>query len=215
MSQNSFLKLPQQDGHPIQVVKYHDYIDIFKLNLDLEQLKPACLAAGEMIEHQFKINGQGYADASKKSPYTSAVYDQYNLLSFPVSPFYHVYKGIQSVFAQLPKKDEPHFIQCWLNIFHDDNRFDWHSHSPKQFESWHGYFCVDTEPSVTTYALPGVKDLVAIENKDNQLVISRSEGDKHRTNVWRSHDRKRISIAFDILPARTMTYRPINHWIPI
>ena len=87
-------------------------------------------------------------------------------------------------------------------------------------ESWHGYYCVDVEPSKTSYKLEKNGKIVHVQNEDNLLVLSKSLDDQHRTWAW-EYDHPRITIAFDILPASNIlnfegeNKMGKNHWIPI
>ena len=94
---------------------------------------------------------------------------------------------------------------------------DWHSHWEQKWNSWHGYIYVDVQNSMpaTLYKLPGYSDIITLYGKNGNMVISRSNGDTHKTVLWED-EKPRISIAFDILPESSMTnLNDINHWIPI
>jgi hypothetical protein len=113
-------------------------------------------------------------------------------------------------------------MQAWLNVYRTGEFIDWHSHWPAEFESWHGFYCVDVEPnSSTTYRLFGKipeKDDIVVTSQDNLLVISRSDGDYHRSSEWNNPDKPRITVAFDIIPMSKLYERrnyEKNHWIPI
>jgi hypothetical protein len=91
-----------------------------------------------------------------------------------------------------------------------------------EYESWHGFYCIDVEPdSYTTYRVFGrvpEKDDIVIHSKDNLLVISKSDGDFHRSSKWENEDKPRITVAFDIIPSHKLVegnHVSLNHWIPI
>jgi len=196
---------------------YNDYIITSKLNLNLTEIKDSCYKMKAVIDENFKkhILGNEYIeDEGKFAPLTTQGFEQYNLLMYPFAGFHSLYFEIQKLFQQLNQSNEKHYLRCWLNIYEKDNFVDWHEHFPASCNSWHGFFCVDCEPSKTTYQLPNTLDQVDIISENNLLVLSKSAGDKHRTYPWEYEDRDRITIAFDIVPAKS-TGNFLNHWIPI
>jgi len=203
-------------NNPILSETIFEYINIFDLDLNLNQLKVVCLNVGNYIENTIKESSYIYKNVDNTEvPYTSKIFSEYNLLSFVQKELHDVYKSIKYAFNELPKEEEDFYIQCWLNVYKNNSGLDWHSHWGKEYKSWHGYVCVDSEPSITTYVLPYDEKKVDIKNKDNTLVISRSDGDKHKTNIWDNPNRNRITIAFDIVPASKLVTKQINHWMPI
>ena len=135
---------------------------------------------------------------------------------YPFDEFYDLYQEIKTFFYESSISEEQHYIQCWMNIYRKGDFIDWHTHWPKEKNSWHGFFCVDCEPSYTTYRLPNRYEPVNVTSENNLLVISRSNGDTHRTWPWEYADRDRITIAFDILPR--LEFHPeawLNHWVPL
>ena len=106
----------------------------------------------------------------------------------------------------------------WLNIHNKTEFLNWHSHNSPEEKCYHGYFCVNTEPSITMYRLKDGSTL-DVKNKNNQLVISRSDGDMHCVTPW-SESTKRITLAFDIVPTQVAlnsfyNANRIKNWIPI
>ena len=62
---------------------------------------------------------------------------------------------------------------------------------------FHGYYCVNAEPSITFYKINGI-DLFENINKNNRLVVSET-GHPHGRDDW-YFDKERITIAYDIMP---------------
>ena len=196
---------------------YNDYIITDKLNLDLPKIKNSCYKMQTIIDEHFKekILAVEYAeDEGKLSPITTQGFEHYNLLMYGFDGLHSLYFEIQKIFRQFNTSNENHYIRCWLNIYQKGNFVDWHNHFPPNCNSWHGYFCVDCEPSKTTYQLPDISEPVDIISEDNLLVLSKSAGDRHRTWPWEFEDRDRITIAFDIVPS-AHTGKFLNHWVPI
>jgi len=106
----------------------------------------------------------------------------------------------------------------WLNMHNKTEFLNWHSHNKPEENCYHGYFCVNAEPSTTMYKLKE-GSTVNIDNKNNQLIISRSDGDVHCVTPWNEAE-TRITLAFDIVPKIIATNSFIgqdrtNNWIPI
>lgn len=77
------------------------------------------------------------------------------------------------------------------------------------------YIDVETSMPATLYKVPEYQDIVTIEGKNGNIIISPSNGDMHKTGLW-PNERPRISIAFDILPTSSRFYKnEVNHWVPI
>jgi len=192
---------------------YENYITTSKLNLDLFTIKDSCYQLNNIIE-QFSVDKDGYDDAAGMAPITTKVHEQYNLLMYRFQGFHNLYFEIQKLFQQLKDNDSQYYIQCWLNLYKKGSFIDWHEHYPSTHKTWHGYYCVDCEPSKTTYRLPDKTETIDIIGENNLLVMSKGNGDWHRTWPWEFEDRDRITIAFDIVP-RERTDPRAKYWIPI
>lgn len=208
-------------------IKLHDnYVYTRELQLDLEQQKSTANVMYDFIKNQFTPDGK--TDLGGNSTLTTKVFRQYNYLLYPSQTLHELYDSIKETFHScnlhhwdnnVPK--ETYYIQCWLNFYRKGEFIDWHTHWREQYESWHGFYCVDVEPnSHTTYRIfdrtPGTDDII-IPSKNNLLVMSRSGKDLHRSSEWEM-EKPRITVAFDIVPASKLyegMFKDINHWIPI
>lgn len=189
-----------------------NYIFTRKLNLNKEQVLRSSHLMYQLVTNNFKENMNiGYR--GKSTPSTK-VFNQYNLLMYPFPGFYELYIGIRDSFRHFVPEGQ-HYIQCWLNYYQKGDFIDWHGHWVKESNSWHGIYCVDVEESKTTYKIPGIEHLVDVVGQDDLLILSKSDGDKHRSSEW-LNDRPRITIAFDVVPAVMLNPRMwLNHWVPI
>jgi hypothetical protein len=203
---------------------YQDYVNVYSTDLPLEKLKMDCFLAEKLIKEistlPTKTNpttiGFKNQNSNINCPYTTEIYNKYNLFTFTYYNFSLLFKEIQKAFKHIHTREEPHFVQAWLNIYRENMGLDWHSHWPSKFKAYHGYFCLDVEPSITTYIIPNIKNEVLVKNINNSIVIGKSDGDKHKTVVWEDSEHPRITIAFDIMPAKILNdNKLINHWIPI
>ena len=191
-----------------------NYIYIANLELNILSITDSCYQMNRYIKDNF-------SDKEKEdkiiSPMTSTVYKHYNLLLFPLSQFHELYFDIRKMFHEVnDRTNENYYIQCWLNVYNKNEFIDWHNHWPPYYQSWHGFYCVSGKGSHTTYKLPpDLKKEVMIPTIPNQIVLSKSAGDYHKSSDW-IEDYPRITIAFDIVP--TSGLEPLelgNHWIPI
>jgi|APCry1669189665_1035243.scaffolds.fasta_scaffold02967_2 hypothetical protein len=196
-----------------------DYVYTKKLKLDTDELKDSSM---KMYELLMRLCNNRAPDPNVPYPITTQMFQRYNILMFPLPGFHNLFLEIQKTFNEVNKdksyKDEKYYIQCWLNVY--DSRapsIGWHKHWRTAQKAWHGFYCLDTEPSSTLYRLSNGKQF-AIECKDNLLVIGKSGEDEHRSTDWTIKERPRITIAYDIVPAKflaPMYDKWLNHWIPI
>ena len=200
---------------------HNDYVYTRQLDLNLAEQKYAARTMYEYIMTNFTSNRE--TDYNKgMAPQTTSLYAQYNYFLYPIPGLHELFEKVKETFHACHSANEPFYIQAWLNVYRAGEFIEWHSHWPPEFESWHGFYCVDVEPdSSTTYRLFGripEKDDIVVPSRDNLLVLSRSDGDNHRSSEWTHKDRPRITVAFDIIPISKLYDRrnyEKNHWIPI
>jgi hypothetical protein len=207
---------------------HDDYVYTRQLDLNLADQKHAAYVMYEYIASNFRSDSKtdynrGYA------PFTTNLYAQFNYFLYPIPGLHELFKEIKKTFYECyslyyngtPPKEQ-FYTQAWLNVYRKGEFIDWHSHWPPEFESWHGFYCVDVEPdSSTTYRVFGrvpEKEDIVIASSDNLLVLSRSDGDTHRSSDWHNEHKARITVAFDIIPMAKLYDRGLNeknHWVPI
>jgi hypothetical protein len=214
-----------------------NYIHTKQINLNTPVMIETC---DYMMSHIQKVWGEEEMTYSGQSTMTTGLYSYYNLLLYPYGQLYELYREIVTLFKEVAEKDNvdleknPYYIQCWLNFYRKGEFIDWHghwNHVNKEIPPYHGFYCVTGEGSKTTYKLGHAKEWIDIPTIENQIVISKSTSDMHRTWPWEG-DKPRITIAFDIVSrsqitgsgARGEKYPSVscgahqisdNHWIPI
>ena len=186
----------------------------------------------------FKKNSKSYKVKSTK---TTEIFNQYNFFLYPFPGVHELYWTVFEMFHAClsdhhGRIEEKFVMQSWINVFEKGQYIDWHSHTERYINSWHGFFCLNVEPdSFTSYKWendPSRKDLqIDITSKNNLIVMGISNGDLHKSSVW-NHKEPRITIAFDIVPVKhvynnakvknkdylgAMKKYPnlVNHWVPI
>jgi hypothetical protein len=194
-----------------------NYVHVCKLHLDLEHLKHFCNDMYNVIVTKWNTQTD---DTYHDSCITTKLHSYYNFLLFPDTEIHKLFDKIQSMFRQIKLSDhnDPYYISMWLNVHGKTEFLNWHSHNKPEENCYHGYFTINADPSTTMYRL---KDgsTVDVINKNNQLVISRSDGDLHCVTPW-GGDENRITLAFDIV-TKDIAYNSFkyqnrtNNWIPI
>lgn len=196
------------------IESHANYIYTKPLDLNLVKIRSSCAKMRTLIMTKFMDKPQHY---SGQATMTTKLFSQYNVLMYPFPEFHELYTNIQTMFNEVyGKNDNTYYIQSWLNVYEKGEFIDWHDHWNPVQQSYHGFYCVDVEPnSKTSYSLKDSDDIVDVPSKDNLLVLSKSDGDLHKSSEWLVEDRPRITIAFDIVPRESINPAGwINHWVP-
>ena len=151
---------------------------------------------------------------------------EYNVFQFHIEGIYNLYQSISDMMKEACDYYDIDFVkskymmQGWFNINNaKDGKLDWHDHSaPGDFAPlFHGYYCVNAEPSSTYYMLfNDPSKVVENPNRNNRAILSEM-GHPHAQGDW-SWDGPRITVAYDIVPFdRIKTYPKDQeqHWIPL
>jgi len=198
------------------ITHHKDYLYSFDLNsLDNNKLFDNSL----LVEKYLKNNIQNQINTHNiTSSYTTTIFREYNLLTFPMKEFARLYREIVKYCTPLVDTSVQHYIQCWVNVFREGENIDWHGHWPKNLNVWHGFYCVNVGDSYTEYKIPNHGDIINVPSKNGRLVFGKSNGDKHRSSPWSDTKKPRITIAFDIAPETALlsqeTFQP-NHYVPL
>lgn len=208
-----------------EVKNYYDYLYTKKLNLEVERILSSCRGMSLFVQKNFPQKDERVSasfammdpDKASKTPFTTQQYWTYNLFMYPAPGFYQLFEQIRSAYRQFSNDDQPAYIQSWLNVYDKDSHLDWHSHAPPECHIWHGFYCVDVATgSYTDYRIPMVNEEIRIDSEDNLLVIGKGEGDLHRSSPWHLDNKPRVTIAFDIVPIKSLQpWNTPNHWVPL
>ena len=155
-------------------------------------------------------------DKFKVSPFgaTTAMFNFYNIFNFDNSAI----KNLKSSLVDLTKKackyyeidysSSDYMINGWMNIdygsaygnnpYNPDETENFHDHgNGGGAPVFHGYYCVNAEPSSTFYLIDR-KNIFENINKNNRLILSET-GHPHNIGNW-TWEGPRITIAYDIAP---------------
>lgn len=162
--------------------------------------------------------------------------EYYNIFTFVNESIHNLYIGLQELTKQacsyydIDFKSEKYFIHGWFNLDYKTtsrpnsiggvnpivNPQHFHDHSGGQGAPWfHGYYCVNAEPSSTFYKINNSDDQIFENiNKNNRAILSET-GHPHGRDDW-FEDNPRITIAYDITPIKNLNNSAIiGKWIPL
>jgi hypothetical protein len=139
---------------------------------------------------------------------------------------YNVFSAIRDLtieaceYYNIDYKKQYYMVQGWFNTDAMVNppleeETHYHDHlGGKGVPNFHGYYCIDAEPSVTYYKIGG-HEAVPIENvnKNNRLILSET-GHPHGIGPW-PFDKPRITLAYDVSPLMYMNGDELQHWVPL
>jgi hypothetical protein len=149
---------------------------------------------------------------------------EYNVFQLYHPAIRNLYKGLSDTVKEacqyygIDFEKQQYYVQGWFNINHADvGKLDWHDHGGPFAPHFHGYYCVNAEPSITHYKLFNDDSmLVDNVNKNNRLVVSEM-GHPHAMGDW-TWGGPRITIAYDIEPLSEIMSNDMTiqqHWIPL
>jgi hypothetical protein len=178
-----------------------------KLNLDLTSIK-------QNTHFIYNFVKDNLADKSLQEQrgeiYMMAIAgNKYNAFNFNFPELNKLLDDIRETYYYIAGSEEAS-IKCWINFYNRHQFTSWHEHGSQMsrivkkvniHNTWHGFFCVDVEPSVTTYQFLDTGRILEVQDEDNLLVMSRNGNDRHRTWPW-PYDRTRITMAFNIAPSK-------------
>ena len=194
------------------VKSYHNYLHVYKTNLDLKKLEDSCKQIKDYVQNALILKD----DKQSYIPKSTRTFEQYNLTQFVFSQTHEVYEAITKVANKhITNWSTNWWTQCWLNWYQEGEFVHWHNHGISNPKSLHGFVCVHTKDSHTAYQLKDGTEF-NVQSKDGYLMVSQSDGDKHSTQPW-EYKQPRITLAFDVAPESEINpydFHP-NHWTPL
>jgi len=203
-------------------IVFKNYLWTFKFNnINNEKLYKTCCNVENVFEKVFPpiIGKNTYGCLA------SYYHKEYNLFSFPCNELSNLYKNMANSFFKILEKDTQYYLRCWANVFKKNSNIGWHNHWEKEYKTYHGFYCVNTEginSSYTDYKIPhDDKKIYRVDSKDGLCVIGKSEGDLHRSSKWLNDGKHRVTIAFDIIPLQKLrttemfTHGLLHNYFPL
>jgi hypothetical protein len=153
----------------------------------------------------------------------TALSQEYNIFQLQHDGLYNLYEAIRDMTIEaceyygIDFKAQKYYLQGWFNCDNkssDRGDEDLHDHSGGTgIPFFHGYYCVNAEPSVTHYQIDRERMFDNV-NLNNRAILSET-GHPHRKGGW-DKDSRRITIAYDMLPLRSFPEADLKqHWIPL
>jgi hypothetical protein len=152
-------------------------------------------------------------------------WQEYNVFQFYHPSLHKLYKAVSDTVKEACEyygvdfDKEQYYIQGWFNINKAEvGKLNWHDHGGPYAPHFHGYYCVNAEPSTTHYKLfNDPSRIVDNVNKNNRLIVSEM-GHPHAMGDW-DWSGSRITIAYDIEPLQSLLNAgnqiPEQHWFPL
>jgi hypothetical protein len=197
----------------------HKFFERF-LDNNLEKLTSFLQLQYQRIENGEIIKGPKNIDTpwDSSGSETTAQWTKYNAFQFYQPGIWELLNQVREMTKEaceyygLDFKKEKFMAQSWFNInYNKKGKLDWHEHGGDGAPSFHGYYCVNAEPSTTHYRVFN-KEVNNI-NKNNRAILSET-GHPHAMADW-DWDGPRITIAYDVVPLRFIPREWEQHWIPL
>lgn len=211
--------------------KPHKFFDAY-LDNDLAGLKQYLLNKKEELKNG-QVPGVG-KDVLLTAPrdYFNSYNPQridnfYNIFQFYNEDIYALYKALRKMTIEaceyygLDFEKEQFMLHGWFNSEGNKNHVDlensdsYHDHSEgKGVPYFHGYYCVNAEPSSTYYKIYNDKPFENV-NKNNRAILSET-GHPHSIGLW-PFEEDRITIAYDVTPLRFISSGGYyeQSWVPL
>jgi hypothetical protein len=211
----------------------HKFFDVVMDN-DLEELSLFLIQKQEEILNN-KIPGFNEEDLSKfdkMNGVTTQLGHCYNIFDkeyFGHDALRDLHRELRNVMHQacdyygINYDDQKYIIHAWYNLDYKTQNIEngvsplknsnhFHDHMAGEGAPFfHGYYCVNAEPSSTFYKIGGIDgELFENVNKNNRAIISET-GHPHGRDDW-FEDKPRITIAYDIKPSAGLDI-PLNWMI--
>lgn len=145
---------------------------------------------------------------------------EYNVFQFYHPSIHKLYKNIVETTKEACEyygvdfDKQNYMLQGWFNInYNNKGKLDWHDHGGPYAPYFHGYYCVNAEPSITHYRVFD-KEIDNI-NLNNRLIVSEM-GHPHAMGNW-DWEGPRVTIAYDMVPLESLMANKAEpqHWIPM
>lgn len=219
----------------VSMKKPHRFFDTY-LNNDLNDLKQYLYDIETQIldNNILRIPEDKMSSFGKKMGSATKIgIDYYNIFTFNHPGIYSLYSGLRDLtkevcaYYEIDFDKNKYVIHGWFNLDYatpNEGKFggvnplknEQHFHDHMNgigAPTFHGYYCVDAEPSSTFYKINrDDSNIFENINKNNRAIISET-GHPHGRDDW-FQENPRITIAYDIVPLDTVRSQT-GKWIPL
>jgi len=192
--------------------KPHKFFERY-LNNDLLEVSKDLTVEYERIASGLMRGISPIDDSKDQFSYTKSISTQksreYNTFLMYYSWSHEIYSAVTDMvreaceYYDIDYNSEQWMCASWFNINSNDkgSKLNWHDHVSKEVPdmlAFHGYYCVNAEPSETLYDIDG--KIKVNKNINNRAILS-TVGYQHAQAPW-DWDGNRITIAYDIIPLK-------------
>lgn len=149
---------------------------------------------------------------------TTSKWNKYNVFQLYHPGIHDLFRAVKSMVIEacehynIDFEKERFWAQGWFNInYNHVGKLDWHEHGGSGAPWFHGYYCVNAEPSITHYKVFDKE--IQNNNKNNRAILSET-GHPHAMADW-DWEGPRITIAYDVVPFKGIMQEWEQHWIPL
>jgi hypothetical protein len=150
---------------------------------------------------------------------STVAWRDYNVFQYHEANLYDLLRALSGLTREacdhygLNFEKQRYMVQGWFNInTKSSGKLDWHIHSELGAPHFHGYYCVNAEPSSTWYQV-GQSEITEVVNKNNRAILGESRF-PHAMGDW-DWDGNRITVAYDISPLRALQKEYEQHYVPL
>lgn len=207
--------------------KEHKFFERY-LDNDLEELAKFLEEKYELIETARLRGVEGMENDDKfwieSGSLSTVKWREYNVFQLYHTSLHKLYKELSNTVKEACEyyginfEEQQYYVQGWFNINKAEvGKLNWHDHGGPSAPHFHGYYCVNAEPSTTHYKLFNDDSRIVDNiNKNNRLIVSEM-GHPHAMGDW-DWSGSRITIAYDIEPLKYLVTNDATieqHWIPL
>ena len=217
--------------------KPHKFFETF-LDNDLNSLSSYLLDIQNKVflENIFNLSEEMLSEYKKQSrgALTKLGISDYNIFTFANPEIYNLKSALKELTIEacdyygIDFESKKYLIRGWFNADEPTENHEKHVgvnpiKNPKHFHDhsgglgapwFHGYYCVDAEPSSTFYQIDrNPEKIFENVNKNNRAILSET-GHPHGRDDW-FFDQQRITIAYDITPMENLIGVKPNLWMPL
>jgi hypothetical protein len=208
------------------MLKEHKFFDRFLQN-DLVSLSKFLQEKMHGFENGTipNVTKEDFDSLDNRSPATN-LGPKYNIFQFHDESIFNIYRAVSEMTKEACEyygvnfNDQYYMIQGWFNF----DKYEKPDPLPDDFlhdhlggegaPDFHGYYCVNAEPSNTYYKIGGIDGVRFTNvNRNNRAVLSET-GHPHGIQSWTQHH-FRITIAYDVTPLSKIRTAQEQHWIPL
>jgi len=176
----------------------------------------------------FNIGPEDVELGKKTDCFATSLAHTYNVFQLYHPGIYNLYNAVRDMTIEACNyygvnfKEQKYYIQGWFNLDKREefgnkdslNPEDLHDHGDGSgIPYFHGYYCVNAEPSVTHYFV-NREAMFENVNVNNRAILSEI-GHPHRKGSW-PYDQNRITIAYDMVTHESLQKEDFTqHWIPL